>query len=361
MNKNIKALLLALIITTTALVYAGCFNMTPKNYTVHFNSMAGSVVQSDTVKGSNKVEKPNDPTRAGYVFQGWYKENTFENRWMFDDHKVTENVTLYAKWVEEYEVSGLNLLFNPALSQLEFEFMLNRDFDLDVETNNIKISYYTLNEQEESVPIVNTVTEEPLIKDKGWAGFLWGNGTKHVKGTPSAPDYNDNYSNLLLKDTKYATGLRNGMASDNTSMDYHGIDWSEQYHFRVVLKLETEDVIFSFEKTFEHNMENGGEPEGEQLRARNIVANQPSQNLNNNNNTSMQNQNATTRDRENNNNTIVRNNSNDTNNQTRSQNTRNVQNLFRNRLSQNSNQTTQNTRQGMLTNNNKTVNNQANR
>ncbi|MDR3288203.1 MAG: InlB B-repeat-containing protein [Peptococcaceae bacterium] len=38
------------------------------------------------------------PTRAGYVFEGWHKEQTLVTLWEFDNDTVTQDITLYAKW-----------------------------------------------------------------------------------------------------------------------------------------------------------------------------------------------------------------------------------------------------------------------
>jgi len=37
-------------------------------------------------------------TKAGYTFGGWFKENTFTNRWNFTTDTVTTVTTLYARW-----------------------------------------------------------------------------------------------------------------------------------------------------------------------------------------------------------------------------------------------------------------------
>ena len=44
------------------------------------------------------LEKPEDPTRARYEFQGWFKEKECENEWNFSDDLVTNNMRLFAKW-----------------------------------------------------------------------------------------------------------------------------------------------------------------------------------------------------------------------------------------------------------------------
>lgn len=67
-------------------------------HTVAFDSQGGSAVESVSVAAGGKVEKPTDPTRGGYAFDGWYKESACETVWNFDTDMVTEDMTLYAKW-----------------------------------------------------------------------------------------------------------------------------------------------------------------------------------------------------------------------------------------------------------------------
>lgn len=65
---------------------------------VTFDSMGGSEVEAQTVMYGEKVTKPEDPTREGYVFDGWYKDLDRTEKWDFDNEVVKENMTLYANW-----------------------------------------------------------------------------------------------------------------------------------------------------------------------------------------------------------------------------------------------------------------------
>ncbi len=49
---------------------------------------------------TNTMPEIEEPTKTGYEFGGWYKEETLENEWNFEDI-VTEDMTLYAKWIEK--------------------------------------------------------------------------------------------------------------------------------------------------------------------------------------------------------------------------------------------------------------------
>ena len=45
------------------------------------------------------ITKPEvDPTREGYEFQGWFKEQSCDNEWDFQNDKPESSVFLYAKW-----------------------------------------------------------------------------------------------------------------------------------------------------------------------------------------------------------------------------------------------------------------------
>ena len=76
-------------------LYAG---WTRKSYYVRF--LAGGLADPTTqavVHGSTAVEP--DVSFPGYVLEGWYTEETFQNRYNFNT-KVTRNLLLYAKWVQ---------------------------------------------------------------------------------------------------------------------------------------------------------------------------------------------------------------------------------------------------------------------
>jgi len=74
----------------------------PKKYTVTFNSNGGSAVDSITVYSGEKITAPNpNPTWDGHTFEGWYKDSGLTRKWKFNSDKVTENLTLYAKWKED--------------------------------------------------------------------------------------------------------------------------------------------------------------------------------------------------------------------------------------------------------------------
>jgi len=76
-------------------------------FTVTFDSQGGSSVESLTgVMPGSTITKPSTPERPGYTFGGWYKEAACINPWNFSVDTVTENITLYAKWIYNSAGSG---------------------------------------------------------------------------------------------------------------------------------------------------------------------------------------------------------------------------------------------------------------
>ena len=74
------------------------FTQILRSYTVSFNSNGGSSVASQTIAYGGNVTEPSAPTKNGYSFGGWYKEEALTNVWNFATDTVVGTTTLYAKW-----------------------------------------------------------------------------------------------------------------------------------------------------------------------------------------------------------------------------------------------------------------------
>lgn len=51
-----------------------------------------------TAKIGEVLEKPADPVKEGYEFEGWYKDYYFQEPWDFEKEQVQSSMCLYAKW-----------------------------------------------------------------------------------------------------------------------------------------------------------------------------------------------------------------------------------------------------------------------
>ena len=71
-------------------------------YTVHFYTGTENTfnISNQTVNYGGLVRRPDDPTKTGHVFIGWYKDSACTEVWTFEIDVVTEDITLYARWQE---------------------------------------------------------------------------------------------------------------------------------------------------------------------------------------------------------------------------------------------------------------------
>ncbi len=72
---------------------------------VTFDTKGGSEIGPTSIISEQPVTKPADPTKDGYTFAGWFTSKdgglTLSDEEYDFDTPVTEDMTLYAKWVEE--------------------------------------------------------------------------------------------------------------------------------------------------------------------------------------------------------------------------------------------------------------------
>lgn len=69
-------------------------------YTVTFETNEGTPIEAQLVPEGTFATKPVPaPTKEGYLFEGWYTEQTMTN--LFDFYTpITKDITLYAKWMD---------------------------------------------------------------------------------------------------------------------------------------------------------------------------------------------------------------------------------------------------------------------
>ncbi|MDR2918054.1 MAG: InlB B-repeat-containing protein [Tannerella sp.] len=67
-------------------------------FEVTFDSQGGSPVATVTDVQGQLIPEPLDPTKSGLTFAGWYTNQMYTTAWDFATDRVTQNMTLYAKW-----------------------------------------------------------------------------------------------------------------------------------------------------------------------------------------------------------------------------------------------------------------------
>lgn len=73
-------------------------------FTITFDSKGGSDVAPQNQMYGELLEVPENPTREGYEFTGWYIDNACDDAWDEDEDIIESDITLYAGWeVKENE------------------------------------------------------------------------------------------------------------------------------------------------------------------------------------------------------------------------------------------------------------------
>ena len=183
-NKLVFILILFAMFLINTKVYAS---------TISFESHDGSAVNSITKDIDDEMGDLPKSTRDGYIFDGWYKESTYQNK-VSKKTVVTGDMTLHAKWVEaqfpfvygpyrgEFECTGSNYidtgvkLYNGDTPTEEGNW--NKDYEIA-----FTIDEYDPSEQpyDQSV-LLNTKYENANLK---WPGLVFRKASNRLELTQS--------------------------------------------------------------------------------------------------------------------------------------------------------------------------------
>lgn len=71
-------------------------------WTVTFDTDGGTPEPESQIRANLPATKPDDPTKEGFDFGGWYTDAAFTTEYTFtESEKVTQDMPLYAKWTKE--------------------------------------------------------------------------------------------------------------------------------------------------------------------------------------------------------------------------------------------------------------------
>lgn len=97
MNKNVKIIAIVGAILILVMMLFIIFGGKKETFTVSFYTDGGTKIESQTVEEGERVSRPSNPTKDGYIFDNWYIGNDIYDFTL----KVTKNITLSAKWVKD--------------------------------------------------------------------------------------------------------------------------------------------------------------------------------------------------------------------------------------------------------------------
>ncbi len=98
----VKYLNIIIIVLCVALVACMAYGIANRGFVITLDSQGGTAV---TLEGKylfgQKLEIPEEPTREGYTFTGWYRDRDCTVEWDLENDTVAESMTLYAGWEEK--------------------------------------------------------------------------------------------------------------------------------------------------------------------------------------------------------------------------------------------------------------------
>ena len=97
-NISVKSLNIIIIVLAAALVACMAIGVSNAGFTVQFDSLGGTTVESQKHMYGELIMAPVPPTREGYLFDGWYLDQSTTRPWNLENDVVTESMTLYAGW-----------------------------------------------------------------------------------------------------------------------------------------------------------------------------------------------------------------------------------------------------------------------
>jgi len=188
-------------------------------FTVNFITLSDVIISPYlNVLLNSRINEPQAPTKEGFVFIGWFIDETYTNPWDFDLDVITSDINLYAKWEEvmvdvfytvhfiTYTITALDPYENISMGSLieipatlekegytfegwykESAYIHLWDFDVDVVTDNITLyaKWLLIEITPEGTPIstpqefYNLVTQNStdsiyyLANDLDFTGFSW--------------------------------------------------------------------------------------------------------------------------------------------------------------------------------------------
>ncbi len=152
-------------------------------FTVTFNPN-NDTASSDITMYSGLLEQPDNPTRIGYIFDGWYTESQLLEQFDFEADLITANTNLYAKWMPEvYSItylldSGVLDTSNPENYTIESDdIILN-----DAEKSHYEFDGWTLNG--DAIEVIETGSYGDLVLTANYTPIAYTITYEMDEGTP---------------------------------------------------------------------------------------------------------------------------------------------------------------------------------
>lgn len=99
-------------------------------YTVQFKGTDGAVLtDAVSVDYGSTITAPSVTAPAGSALTGWYRDAELTEKWLFDVHQVTENITLYAGFASTEDLEKTEVLTHKGFERLDNVFNMQVSYE----------------------------------------------------------------------------------------------------------------------------------------------------------------------------------------------------------------------------------------
>ena len=133
-------------------------DVTITGFSVSFDANSGNSVESQDHDYGDLVQKPQDPTRSGFEFKGWYADESLTDGWDFDTDTVSQDVILYARWLQvTYNLN--DQATGVSNSSLAASVKIAEELDPSFETINLKLDVEEVAKEDQPNFIITAAAE----------------------------------------------------------------------------------------------------------------------------------------------------------------------------------------------------------
>ena len=132
----------------------------PATYTVSFDSTGGSPVDSQTINKSDRITRPENPEKDGYVFAGWYMSREYSQEFDFYNTNISSDTVLYARWVDATDTTDSD---RDGLTDAVEEYFATKPLEQDTDGDGLSDYFEIAHSQ-----------TDPLVMDTDGNGVMDG-------------------------------------------------------------------------------------------------------------------------------------------------------------------------------------------
>ena len=193
--------------------------------------------QSKTILINTKLERPEEPTKEGYTFDNWYKEETYGTKFNFDEI-LTKDTTIYGKF------DIIEIIDDETKYYKSYGFA-----DLTIKNRNNNNNIYEVNDEIEFIEALLIKKDNKIIKinnDLNMGYIEVKNKFESVNKDISkyTSVYKENSNKPLLHPTLKETGIGQMILNGVNGLMIYSEKGIEIKHLTTSIKGNSSDIVF---------------------------------------------------------------------------------------------------------------------